>query len=158
MMDFGRGIKAGIAAGIIYGIILGILEIILTASMWSTIAVGYNGLTPTVELVLSILVPIIFIKTLIVGIIGGTIFGLIYAAIYNSLPGSSSVAKGIVLAIIFWLIFSVGIGFAVNRIFGMTYYILDSIIIGFIGSITWGYLLGKFWDKYGSEEPIRPAY
>lgn len=99
-----------------------------------------------------------FIGAIFSGIIGGLIFGLIYAAIYNSLPGSSSVAKGIVLAIIFWLILSVGIGFVVSGIFGMTYYILNSIIIGLIGSIIWGYLLGKFWDKYSGQPIIqKPA-
>lgn len=60
MADFGRGIKSGVVAGIIYGSIIGILEIILMVSMWSTIAVGYSGLTPGVQLSLAILAPSAF--------------------------------------------------------------------------------------------------
>jgi hypothetical protein len=152
MAELGRGVKAGIVAGIIYGIVVGILQAIVTIGMWDTIISAYDqavsGYGVTMTLTQAVLLPTLFISGIIGGIIGGIILGLIYAAIYNSLPGSTSVKKGIVLAIIFWLIFSVGLGYASLGVYGTTFFIIQNIVIGLIVSIFWGYLLGKFWDRF----------
>ena len=158
MADFGRGIKAGIISGIIYGIIIGIFSAIVSFIMWDTISAAYDdvisgfGFGGLIEFTLEGQIINGFIGGIIYGIIFGLIFGLIYAAVYNSLPGSTSIMKGIVLMLIVWLILSVGLGYLSIDLFGTTYYIV-SLITGLIGSIIWGFLLGKFWDKYGGKQP-----
>ena len=166
MTDIVRGIKAGIVSGIVYGIIIGILSAIVTYIMWDTIFAAYesffgdlgmSGLFTAAQISLSTQIISGFIGGIIGGVIFGLIFGLIYAALYNSLPGSTSMMKGIVLMLIVWLILSVGLGFFSIGMFGMTYYIVNSVVVGLIGTIIWGYLLGTFWDKFGTKSAATPA-
>lgn len=156
MAELGRWAKAGIVAGIFYAILSAILGAIVIFIFKETImeyaeeALINVGITGTdVESLLVFIFPAMIFGIIIGGIIFGLIFGLIYAALYNSLPGSTSVAKAIILSIIAWLIFSVGLGYSNIASFGIAYYVIGSIVIGIITWIIWGYLLGRFWDRFG---------
>ena len=153
MAEFGRGIKAGIVSGVIYAIVSAIVLSIVVFAVFDWLLSSYTGTGFGYFMMGSfgatVIITGIVIGTIIWGIIAGIIFGLIYAAVYNSLPGSTSGMKGIVLAIIAWLIFSVGLGWG-SIVFGYTYFAI-TIITGLILWIFWGYLLGKFWDKFGGK-------
>ena len=156
MAEYGRGAKAGIFAGIIYAIISAILGAIVIFAFKDAImenaeqALIDAGITGTdVGSLIVFIIPAMIFGIIIGGIIFGLIFGLIYAAVYNSLPGSTSIKRGIVLSIIAWLIFSVGFGYINIASLGIAYYLINSIIIGFITWAIWGYFLGHFWDRFG---------
>ncbi len=150
MADFVRGIKAGIVSGIIYGIISAILGLLIIMVYWQTLMGGLGVFFMGTDMmaVFMFMLPSLFIGAIVAGIIGGIIFGLIYAAIYNSLPGSTSVMKGIVLSLLFWIIFSLALGYTSMTVYGMEYFAVNNVVIGLITSVIWGFLLGKFWDKF----------
>ena len=119
------------------------------ALIFPDIYADFSGMGIVIEgAVVAIVFVLAIIGGIIFGIIGGIIFGSIYAALYNSLPGSTSVIKGIVLAIIFWIIFSILLGYGTLTV-NMELYVINNVIIGIIAALFWGFLLGKFWDKYG---------
>ena len=60
----------------------------------------------------------------------------------------ASVMKGIILSLIFWVIFSLALGYTSIAVYGMEYFAVNNVVMGLITSVIWGFLLGKFWDKF----------
>ena len=145
-----RGAKAGAISGIIYGPInwlsinIGINLSYGTLGNWiaRTITQGTWALT-------------CIIKNIIGGVIGGMIFGVIFAVLYDKLPGKTSGIKIIIISIIYWVAIPLGLPVLNTlRLWGFEGFfwgfMWEPTLIGLVTSIIWGWLLGFFWDRFGS--------
>lgn len=153
MVEYSRGLKAGIISGLVFGIVNAIVAAFIYWFMLELIPGEMSeGLINAGVYTLALLIP----GKIIFGIIGGAIFGLIFAAFYNKLPGSKPIVNGITTAIIYWIIFSLIIGYFFRKYYFAAYgitYIAD-VIIGLIMFLFWGFLLVKFWDKFGGKQQV----
>lgn len=155
MTEYVRGLKAGIASGLIFGIanaIIGALTYwFMLESMPGEMSEGTIK-AGTYTLTLLIRDKIIF------GIIGGVIFGLIFSVFYYKLPGSKPIVNGIATAIIYWVIFSVVIGYFFKVYYvALTFYVSGynaDLFIGLVMYLFWGFLLIRFWQKFGEKQKV----
>ena len=153
MTEYIRGLKAGIVSGLIFGIANAIVASLIFWFMLESIPGEMSeGLIKVGTYILTLLIR----DKIIFGIIGGVIFGLIFSIFYNKLPGSKPIVNGIATAIIYWVIFSVFIG-NFSKGYYISYYGTSygaDLFIGLIMYLFWGFLLIKFWQKFGEKEKV----
>ncbi|OYT42301.1 MAG: hypothetical protein B6U86_00575 [Candidatus Altiarchaeales archaeon ex4484_43] len=173
MAEFGRGAKAGVVAGLIIGALAAIIGTALAMTIFydETIGVAMQAIEESGapmdmndlrNMVLGFMVIGSIIGAVITALFGA-IFGLIYAWLYGRLPGITPIAKGVVVGLGWWIvgtIFGIVLTMAISSIMGpmaqeqmtiatsSTMMAIDTII-DLATKILYGYLLGRFWIRFG---------
>lgn len=160
MAEYGRGAKAGAISGVVLGVITAVAYYVQFIIMDSSIrsAIRQNvaaGSALTADQVFSIVLATIVVGSFVGSIVLGVIFGIIFAAVHDKYMTSKSVAmRGIVIGLPLWL---VGISFDVGYFYFGAVYMAASIVIGLIASLIYGYLLGHFFERFGSKKTSPPT-
>lgn len=171
MTKTGNGVKAGAVAGIVYGIIASIFSIVglvlfktqvlATLTKYADLASSRSGVTISAQAIYNLEFILSPIVSIIGGIILGLILGLIFAYVYHRLPGSKATTKGMIFGLILWIILGLLLGIGNISEFSLSYYVLTSVVGGFIATIAYGFLMGSLFDRWEkSEAPVsqEPAY
>jgi len=147
---------------LIEGILVGILTYIVALSFKSVIQAAVTksiqnsgrSIPINVNAIVSIALVAIPIGAAIAGLIGGLILGLIFAAVEGRyMKNQSIVLRGLVFgAVLFLIDLALGIRNFANYGLG---YASASLVISFVGSLLFGYLLGFFFARFGP--PLVPA-
>ncbi len=173
MAELGRGAKAGAVAGLIISILAAVIGLALAMTIFydETVGVAMQAIEESgapmdmndfrnMMLVFMVIGSIIGV---VITTLFGAIFGLIYAWLYNRLPGKTPIAKGVVVGLGWWIIgtiFGIVLTMALSSIMGSmaqeqmavaTSSTMTTIntIIDLATKILYGYLLGRFWIRFG---------
>ncbi len=158
MADIGKGAKAGALAGIVSGIILAIayyvlFSLVLAATIRAAIQANapLGGYALTVDAIVAAAMIALVIGTFVGAVIGGIILGIIFAFVEPKFMKSASpTMKGLIFGIVLWII---GIISNLGNFYYGTAYVAASIVIGLVGSLIFGYLLGRFYGTSGPKMP-----
>ena len=150
MAELGRGVKAGVFAGAISGFVI----ITITSIIAYIFSKNKALITFSVIVLLFILVLMITIRFTTEGLVLGVIFSLLYRFI----PTEKSTYKAIIFSL-FIAAISIGALLIAQRFYpgallkyaGIgNYSVYLIILILLVQALFRGYLLGYFWDKFGT--------
>ena len=163
-MEWGRIFKTGAVSGAIYGV-LNIAVVVLSFVFFreQMKELIQRAITPDIQARLPItidqIVDMSMFSSIPGSIIGGVITGIIvcfiFALMYNELLGKDSKRKGIFLCVL--LLVAVALGeLAYPGVVGGIFMIQTGFImlapLSVVFFLVFGYLLGKFYDKFEGEE------
>ncbi len=151
------GGKAGLVAGILYGAIAGSANYLIflfhRASMMNTLSSILPTNSPfTVGQLYAFAMYVLIVVFVLLGLILGAILGLIYGSLYDSLPGKRGVSKGLIFSVIVWLLLD--LLFNIRNIINGVAYIVESVLVGLVASVSYGLLLGVIFDRYLKGEEV----
>jgi putative effector of murein hydrolase len=169
MAEFGRGITAGLVAGLIAGILIGILTLglnltifhdemasIVDQSLANAEKQSGQPMPPEArDMVVLVTTYIGPIMAVILTLIFGAVIGLIFGWQYDRIPGKTPIAKGVIVGIGWWVVGMVislalqSLSGSMNGVSMSGTYLAVSYTTSLIGNLIYGYLLGRFWIKFG---------
>ena len=151
------GGKSGLFAGMLYGAIAGfanyLIFIFQKALMMGLLSNVFPTNSPfTIDQLYTITMYALVVVFVLLGLILGAILGLIFGSLYDSIPGKRAISKGLTFSIIVWALLELILNIR-NLINGVTY-IVETVLIGLVASMAYGYLLGALFDRYLRSEEV----
>lgn len=158
-MKWGLGLKTGVVAGAIYGLLNGFVALAITIVMREELIKQIQAqfarlpydIPITAEQIYPITVAMSIPGSIMGGLIVGAILGIVFLILYGELMGKDSKRKGLCFSIL--LIIGTGLaeiafpGSGLPLIMIQTSYLVFTPV-NILFFLVFGYLLGKFYDRF----------
>ncbi len=157
MVNYLRGVKSGAVSGFVSSFIIYCIVLILSLITGS--------IEPKQTLGITLAISTSFSMWIVISAVFGAILGVIYAVLYSKLPGDNSIKKAILFSFLVFILstlipllaFSVQYSYSAVKEIPISEILSEQFWIFFYALIQFpifGFLLGKLWDNFGTNEMV----